>query len=54
MRYFEVTAADTSHIREHGEKFVQPMHPHFSRLCTYHIGLHGHTKKLQLACAHRL
>ena len=57
MRYFEVTAADTSvmsHIREHGEKFVQPMHPHFSRLFTYHIGLRGHTKKLQLACAHRL
>ena len=43
-----------SHICEHGEKYVQPMHPHFSRLCTYHIGLHGHTKKLQLACAHRL
>ena len=37
MRYFEVTAADTSvmsQICDHGEKFVQPMHPHFSRPCT--------------------
>ena len=35
MRYFEVTAADTSvmsQIRDHGEKFVQP--------CS--AGLHGH------------
>ena len=30
MRYFEVTAADTSvmsQIRDHGEKFVQPCSP---------------------------
>ena len=68
MRYFEVTAADTSvmsQIRDHGGKFVQPMHPHFSRPCTCHIGLYDLTchiglygqwpyKKLQLACAQRL
>ena len=23
-----------SQIRDHGEKFVRPMHPHFSRPCT--------------------
>ena len=50
MRYFEVTAANTSvmsQIRDHEGKFVQPMHPHFSRplfVLKYHIGLHGHTQ----------
>ena len=37
MRYLEVTAANTSvmsQIHDHREKFVQPLHPHFSRLCT--------------------
>ena len=41
MRYFEVTAADTSvmsQICDHGENFVQPMHPHFSRPCTVELG----------------
>ena len=44
-----------SQIRDHGEKFVRPMHPHFSRPCTLISDwIAWSYKKLQLACAQRL